>query len=113
MAEVTTTLADLQGNWGYYVDPSWFSDITISSSGAISGSDDSGCSFSGQVSIIDTDYSIANVTLNASSCDDSSVNGSYSGLGLLYFDASDASGDQFVFMVSSSTQAGFDVLDRL
>lgn len=110
IAENPVTLADIQGNWGYNLSPTMFSNFTFAADGSLTGTDDTGCVFAGQTSVIDPNWSITDISINVTSCADTSTNGSYSGLGLLQFDAA---GDSLVFLVSNATLAGSDVLDRL
>jgi hypothetical protein len=109
IAESPTTLVDLQGNWGYYEGPGYFSDMLVSSDGSFTGTDDSGCDYIGQFSIIDPDFSIIDVSMTVSTCDDASFNGTYSGLGLRVLENGD---DSLAIMISSSTNSGWDVLEH-
>jgi len=110
IAEVPITLNDLQGSWGYNFGGNNFLTINVSNNGSFSGVGGSGCNLSGQISIIDPDWSITNISVTASNCTDAILNGTYSGLGLLEFDAG---GDLFYLIVSKSNLSYFDILGRL
>jgi hypothetical protein len=111
LAEIPITLAGLEGQWGYIINGGldWI-DINMSNNGSFDGTNSSGCEFSGQVSIIDPNWSITNISLTASNCNDLIFNGSYSGLGLL---VTDAMPELFVLMVSKSNLSYVDILDLL
>jgi len=101
-AENTITLAELAGTW--IVEEGDLSEIIVSEDGSFTGTDDSGCNLTGQISIIDPNWSITKISATASECDDTDHNGTYSGLGLWHF-----AGEREIFavVVSSSTTAAF------
>jgi len=101
--ETPLTLAELEGTWVAEVGE--FTEITVSANGSFTGTDiPYGCNVSGQISIIDPDWSITNVSVTKSDCDASNRNGTYSGLGVLVFDQ-DSQGDLFAIIVSSNTRS--------
>jgi len=110
IAETPITLADLEGHWGYDYGPTNFFDINVSSNGSITATGSTGCYTTGKISIIDPDWSITKISVTASNCNDSILNGTYSGLGLLVFDAT---GDKFYLMASKSNLSYFDIVMRL
>lgn len=69
-------------------------EITIQEDGAITGSDESGCTFLGEVTIPDPSYSILRISFNADNCSDADTataeqrSGLYRGLGVFTTDSS-------------------------
>jgi len=103
--ETPLTLADLEGTW--LAEGGEFTEITISANGSFTGTDiPYGCSVSGQISIIDPDWSITNVSVTKSDCDATNRNGTYSGLGVLVFQEESQS-DLFAIIVSNNTRSDF------
>ena len=109
-AEVPITISDLEGHWGYAITPGNYFKITVSSNGSFTATGYSGCDMSGQISIIDPDWAITNISVTATGCNESLLNGTYKGLGLLVFDPA---GDLFYLMTSKSNLSYFDVVGRL
>jgi hypothetical protein len=103
--ETPLTLAELEGNW--LAEEGEFTEITISANGSFTGTDiPYGCDVTGQISIIDPDWSIINVSVTKSACDATNRNGTYSGLGVLVFQEESQS-DLFAFIVSNNTRSDF------
>lgn len=75
-----SSLALLEGTWTNY-SSGYYETITIDSSGNITRPPISGCTTSGSISIIDSNYNAYNITLNVDNC--GSQNGVYSGLAVL------------------------------
>lgn len=98
-----TLLSSLAGKWGYNAPSDWVH-FTIAQSGAITGVDDVGCLFSGQISAPSADWSIFPTSVNVSQC--GIYNGTYSGLSIVELEA----GQQVMtLMLSNGT---YSVLDR-
>ena len=107
-AENQITLADLTGDW--VAEEGDFSAIIVVADGSFTGTDDVyGCNLTGQISIIDPDWSITNVSVTLSNCDATHKNGSYTGLGLWQFDTREL----FAVAVSNSTLGQFAFFARV
>jgi len=109
-ADNPITLAYLAGTWiGEEGD---FSEIIISADGSFTGTDDVyGCNLTGQISIIDPDWSITDVSVILSDCDEASKNGVYTGLGL--WQEFDEGRETFAVVVSSSTSSVFSFFAQI
>jgi hypothetical protein len=82
--ETPLALADLEGTWVVAEGEGDFSEITISANGSFTGTYvPYGCNVSGQISIIDPELSITNITVTKSDCDAAFMNDTYTGLGVL------------------------------
>ena len=97
------TLTDLAGRWT--AEEGDYSEIIVSANGSFTGTGGSGCTLSGLISIIDPDWSITEVLVTVSGCDDASSNGVYTGLGL--WQQHDEGRETFAIVVSSSTSSAF------
>jgi hypothetical protein len=107
--ETPLTLAELEGTWiveGAGFEGGDFSEITIFAAGSFTGTATYGCNVEGQISIIDPDWSITSVSVTKSNCDAEHRNGTYTGLGVLFFDEESQS-DLFGIIVSSSAMSDF------
>ena len=102
-----SSLAITDGNW---TETSGGSTTTISidSTGALTGSDTSGCVYLGTVSIIDSTVNIYNLSISASSC--GVYNGTYAG----YIVISDtiSTNDTLTFVVNNSNYIVINELTR-
>jgi hypothetical protein len=78
--ERPSSLSAIAGTWTNY-SSGYYETITIDSSGNITRPPISGCTTSGSISIIDSNYNAYNITLNVNNC--GSQNGLYSGLAVL------------------------------
>jgi hypothetical protein len=78
--ERASSLALVAGTWSGTV-LGYTNTITVDSSGNVSGDSSSGCTYTGNVGIVDSSYNAYNVTLNINNC--GTQNGSYSGLAAL------------------------------
>ena len=103
-ADNPITLANLAGTWiGEEGD---FSEIIVSADGSFTGTDDIyGCDLAGQISIIDPDWSITDISVTVSGCNEASNNGYYTGLSL--WQQFDEGRETFAIVVSSSTSSAF------
>ncbi len=80
-SDLGVTLAELGGTYTMDVTGVFRTSVTISADGTITGSDETGCVFNGNVVIPDTQYNVYEVSYTAANCPDSQRNGQYSGLG--------------------------------
>lgn len=80
-SDLGVTLAELGGTYTMDVTGVSRTSVTISADGTITGSDETGCVFNGNVVIPDTQYNVYEVSYTAANCPDSQRNGQYSGLG--------------------------------
>jgi len=55
--------------------------ITVSSDGFVTGSDETGCAFNGNIVIPETKYNVFEVSFDASNCSNVEHNGRFFGLG--------------------------------
>jgi len=106
-SDLSLSLADLQGTWGYDDFGSWVN-VVISESGEISGSDSGGCDYAGNARVPDSSVNVFEIDLAVTDCGE--ANGSYTGLGTL---ESTPSGDIVWFMVSTPSLSYVDGLPRL
>ncbi len=93
-------LATVAGNYqrfDIYGDPASFS---VNANGVITSQSNSGCVGNGQISIIDANFNVYDVTLDLTSC--GALDGIYDGLGLTSFSSDPATNNIFVFDVFTS-----------
>ncbi len=100
-----SSLALVAGNWRAIDGSATFS---FSSSGQITGSDVDGCTYTGQISVINQNFNAYKVTVTIAAC--GSFNGSYSGLAAL--SDTSASNDTLTGGVSNSTLSIVTVLRK-
>lgn len=105
--ERPSSLEVIAGKWSGSVS-GYLNTITIDSSGNITGSSTSGCTYSGNISIIDSSYNAYIVNLNINNCE--SQNGLYTGLAALA-DTSVAN-DTLLASVSNSSYSYVALLIR-
>lgn len=67
-SDLGVTMQDLSGN--YVMTDTVSTAVTVTSDGALTGQDDTGCTFNGNVSIPDTTYNIFEVVLSVANCGD-------------------------------------------
>lgn len=85
-----------------------FINLDVSDTGVITGSDQSGCVYAGDVEIPDPSLNIYKVYYDVTNCpNDGLYNGSYSGLGAL-----NSSADKFVVIISSTEHILYSVLTK-
>ncbi|MDH3783386.1 MAG: hypothetical protein OES33_11770 [Desulfobulbaceae bacterium] len=103
-ADNPITLADLAGTWiGEEGD---FSEIIVSADGSFTGTDDVyGCDLTGQISVIDPDLSITDVSVTVSGCDEPFNNDVYTGLGI--WQQFDEGRETFAIVVSGTMSSAF------
>ena len=80
-SDLGVTLAGLSGTYTMSAPGIFTTSVTIASDGIITGSDETGCVFNGNVAIPDPSINVYEVTYSANNCADSQRNGDYSGLG--------------------------------
>lgn len=80
-SDLGVTLSDLSGTYMMDEPGVFTTTVTIADDGTITGSDETGCAFNGNVVIPDAQYNVYEVTYSAANCADSQRNGDYSGLG--------------------------------
>ena len=80
-SDLGVTLASLSGTYTMDVPGVTLTSVTIASDGIITGNDETGCVFNGNVAIPDPRYNVYEVTYSANNCTDSQRNGDYSGIG--------------------------------
>jgi hypothetical protein len=102
-----SSLAATAGTWKGIVS-GFTNTFTIDSSGSITGSSASGCSYTGAVSIIDVSYDAYMVNLDIANC--GGQNGSYGGLGALA--DTTTQNDTFIASVSNSSYSYVASLTR-
>lgn len=101
-AELTNLGADLADVVGNYVTPDYLTSISFDVDGMISGLDDEGCLYNGQLSIPATNINVYEVSLVVENCGE--ANDTYAGLGTLapsgYIENVDS--DVFIFQADNS-----------
>lgn len=75
------TITELSGTYLMDRPDVLVTSVTISGDGTLTGNDETGCVFNGNVEIPDPQYNVYEVTYQADNCSDSQRNGIYSGLG--------------------------------
>lgn len=80
-SDLGVTLSQLSGTYTMDVSGVFMTSVTIASDGTVTGSDETGCAFNGNIVIPDTQYNVFEVSYTAANCADSERNGDYSGLG--------------------------------
>lgn len=107
--ERDSSLALMNGNW---VGVDEFQNITstfdIDGNGAVNGQDVLGCLYSGQISLLDTNYNAYGFRITVTNCD--IANGDYTGLGVLTDTA--VQNDTFVFQMDNNLIILTDFLFR-
>ena len=100
--ELTNQGADFADVTGNYVTPDYLTSISFDVDGKVSGLDDEGCLYSGQLSIPEASINVYEVGLTVENCGEG--NGTYDGLGTLvpsnYIDDGDS--NVFIFQADNS-----------
>lgn len=94
-----SSLSSVSGNWSNS-DPSGYSqNVTVNANGTFTGNNSSGCTFSGNVTIINPSYDAYRLdNVRIGSC--GAFNGTYTGLGVLWDNST--TNDTFTFGMSNS-----------
>ncbi|AHI29937.1 hypothetical protein [Marinobacter similis] len=105
-SDLGVTLAQLSGTYTMDVTGVYRTTVTISADGTVTGSDETGCVFNGNVDIPDTEFNVYEVSYTASNCPESERNGQYSGLGaydpdLAEIEFAGADGEVAAFFIGS------------
>ena len=106
--ELHSTLADIQGSWGYDLGGADSITIDVDAAGNISGIDGYGCTYGGSVDTMDTAWDIYDVDLIVANC--GVVNGVYTGLAIIDYTQLT---DRVWLMLSSPLVSYLDILTAL
>ena len=100
-----SSLATIAGTFGY-TSGSYTVTYTISNTGAVSGSDTSGCTYSGNFSLVNASFNVYRLSATTN-C----ATGTFTGLAS-YSARVGTTPDQILFVLTSNTDSFVDVVDR-
>lgn len=99
--ERPSSLSLLDGNWRHSSSQLGIVSLTISANGNITGYSSSGCTYSGNLRLVNSSYNAYQVSINISSC--GTLNGNYNGHAIL--NDTTTKNDTFIAGVSNSSIA--------
>lgn len=100
--------ASLSTVTGNYVDSEQSASIAIDSAGVLSGSDDNGCIYNGNVTVPESSVNVYSLSIDVSSC--AEFSGSYTGLATYALLFNDSSQKGFIFQIDNDNYLVTDVL---
>lgn len=104
------SLATIAGTWTQSLASGYTVTITVDPSGAINGSDTTGCTYSGTATVPNATYNYYGLSITLGSC--GSYNGTYAGLATIVNNPAGGSNNELIYQANNSTYVSSGVLTK-